>query len=99
MTKTIADIDPSKVKGGLGKYAGQYVVLSTKNEVLGSGVTYEDAIRGVSENSNIAIFPIPVTDVDIAPIGQRAIQIPESPAEFRPQCAISGHAPCAHKVI
>lgn len=68
MAKTIADIDPSRVKGGLNKYAGQYVVLSTNNEVLGSGATYEDATRNLSKKDDVAIFTIPEADVDIAPI-------------------------------
>ena len=69
MVKTIIDIDPSKVKGGLNKYAGQYVVLSTENEVLGSGVTYDVATRLISRKDDVAIFIIPEADVDIAPIG------------------------------
>ena len=71
MSKTIVDIDPSKVKGGLGKYAGQYVVLSTDNEVVGSGATYKDATRNVNEKNrnDVAVFPIPEADTDIAPLG------------------------------
>ena len=69
MVKTIIDIDPSKVKGGLNKYAGQYIVLSTENEVLGSGATYDVATRLVSRKDDVAIFIIPEADVDMAPIG------------------------------
>ena len=71
MTRTITDIDPSKVKGGLSKYAGQYVVLSTQNEVMGSGATYKVATRSVNERNRneVAVFPIPEADTDIAPIG------------------------------
>ena len=69
MVKTIIDIDPSKVRGGLNRYAGQYVVLSTENEVLGSGATYDVATRLISRKDDVAIFIIPEADVDIAPIG------------------------------
>jgi hypothetical protein len=69
MAKMITDIDPSKVKGGLNKYAGQYVVLSTNNEVMGSGATYKDATRNLTNKDDVAIFTIPEADVDIAPLG------------------------------
>ena len=65
--KNITDIDPSKVSGGLHKYAGQYVVLSTDNKVVGNGRTYREALRGVVSRGNIALFPIPEADIGLAP--------------------------------
>ena len=66
--KSILDIDPSEVKGGLHKYAGQYVVLDIENNLVGSGYTYKDALKNVDqERKDIAVFPVPQADVVLIP--------------------------------
>lgn len=66
--KDIIDIDPSKVAGGLHKFAGQYVVLDTTNTVVGSGDTYKQALKNVdSKRTDVAVFSIPQADVVLIP--------------------------------
>lgn len=63
----IVDIDPSKVKGGLHKYAGQYVVLDTSNKIVGSGSTYREATKKTSGRKDVALFSVPEADVVLIP--------------------------------
>ena len=74
--KDILDIDPSKVSGGLHKFAGQYVVLDTTNTVVGNGVTYKEALKGVdSKRTDVAVFSIPQPDVVLVPYCKYVIPV------------------------
>lgn len=63
----VSQIDPSKVAGGLHKFAGQYVVLSTKNEVVGSGHTYREATQKAKGRQDVVLFTVPEADMGLAP--------------------------------
>ncbi len=65
--EAIHKIDPSKVKGGLHKYAGQYVLIDTSNKIVGSGSTYKEAVKEASERKDVAIFSIPEADMLLVP--------------------------------
>jgi hypothetical protein len=60
----ILDINPTLSKTKLHVYAGSYVALNLKNEVVGSGKTYAEATKNIKKGStNIAVFSIPKSDV------------------------------------
>ena len=65
--ENIRDIDPSQVKGGLYKYAGQYVVLDISNNVIGSGTTYQEATKKVLGRKDVALFAVPEADIVLVP--------------------------------
>lgn len=67
MNNDIATIDPSKVSGGLHKYAGQWVALSVAHKVVGSGRTYQEVIKNIKGMAGVALFPIPEADIALAP--------------------------------
>lgn len=67
MNQDINTIDPSKVSGGLHKYAGQWVALSTDHKVVGNGRTYQEVMKTLKIKEGVALFPIPEADIALAP--------------------------------
>lgn len=67
MNDDITTIDPSKVPGGLYKYAGQWVALSVDHKVVGNGRTYQEVVKTIKKSGGVALFPIPEADIALAP--------------------------------
>ena len=67
MNDDITTIDPSKVSGGLCKYAGQWVALSVDHKVVGNGHTYQEVVKNIKRKGGVALFPIPEADIVLAP--------------------------------
>ncbi len=65
--EAITTIETEKVKG-LEQYAGQYVAISTKNEVVGSGATYTEVVASAGARKDFALFAIPKLEFGFAPI-------------------------------
>lgn len=67
MNNNIITIDPSKVSGGLHRYAGQWVALSVDHKVVSNGRTYQEVVKNIKRSEGVALFPIPEADIALAP--------------------------------
>ena len=67
--KTIAieKIDLGALGQEVSKYENQWIAISDENKIVSSGKTYSEAVRGIAENQNAALFKVPRLDAFLAP--------------------------------
>jgi len=67
MAFDVSKVDLSKIADQLHKYEFRWIVISQDNEIVSSGETYAEALKGVQNPDEVVMFKVPSLDHALAP--------------------------------
>lgn len=66
-TIDVSKIDFMKLGRELRRYERQWIAITERNEVVGHGDTYAEAVEGVKNPDEVILFKVPPLDYSLAP--------------------------------
>ncbi len=65
-TKLLDQINLEEIAGEIERYENKWVAISSANKIVGSGNTYEEALRGTGGKDDVVLFKVPPLDASLA---------------------------------
>ncbi|MGH9461122.1 MAG: DUF5678 domain-containing protein [Vicinamibacteria bacterium] len=75
-TIDVSKLDFVKLDRELRRYERQWIAITERNEVVGHGGTYAEALKGVKNHDAVVLFKVPPLDYSLA-LSTHEVSLPQ----------------------